>query len=115
MSPVTSAPRRRSLWRLFLAPLLLLIAAVAWSGFWFFAASEVGVKADAWRAQEAKAGRIYDCGKRTVAGFPFRFEVRCEDATVALGSQTAGQAANALPITARLREILVVAQVYDCL
>jgi len=48
-----------------------------------------------------------------VAGFPFRFEVRCEDATVALVSQTAGQAANALPVTARLREILVVAQVYD--
>ena len=113
MSRMTSAPRRRSLWRLLAAPLLLLIAAVAWSGFWFFAASEVGVKADAWRAQEAKAGRIYDCGKRTVAGFPFRFEVRCEDATVALVAQTAGQAANAVPVTVRLREILVVAQVYD--
>jgi len=56
MARMTSAPRRRSLWRLFAAPLLLLIAAVAWSGFWFFAASEVGVKADAWRAQEAKSG-----------------------------------------------------------
>jgi hypothetical protein len=110
---MTSAPRRRSLWRLFAAPLLLLIAAVAWSGFWFFAASEVGVKADAWRAQEAKSGRIYDCGKRTVAGFPFRLEVRCDDASVSLVSQTAGQAANAVPITARLREILVVAQIYD--
>ena len=113
MSPMTSAPRRRSLWRLFAAPLLLLIAAVAWSGFWLFAASEVGVKADAWRAQEAKSGRIYDCGKRSVAGFPFRFEVRCDDASVALVSQMAGQAANAVPVTARLREILVVAQVYD--
>jgi len=113
MSPMTSAPRRRSLWRLFAAPLLLLIAAVAWSGFWFFAASEVGVKADAWRAQEAKSGRIYDCGKRTVAGFPFRLEVRCDDASVALVSQTAGQVVNAVPITARLREILVVAQIYD--
>src|SRR3954466_15126725 len=110
MSPTTSAPRRRSLWRLFAAPLLLLIAAVAWSGFWFFAASEVGVKADAWRAQEAKSGRIYDCGKRTVAGFPFRLEVRCDDATVALVSQTAGAAA---PFTARLGEILVVAQIYQ--
>ena len=113
MSRMTSAPRRRSLWRLFAAPLLLLIAAVAWSGFWFFAASEVGVKADSWRAQEAKSGRIYDCGKRTVAGFPFRFEVRCDDASVALVSQMAGQAATAAPVTVRLREILVVAQVYD--
>jgi hypothetical protein len=114
MSPMKPAPRRRALWRLFLAPILLVIAAVAWSGFWFFAASEVGVKADAWRAQEAKSGRVYDCGKRTIAGFPFRFEVRCEDASVALVSQTAGQAAaNPPPITAKLREILVVAQVYD--
>jgi hypothetical protein len=105
--------RQRALWRLFIAPVLLLIAAVAWSVFWFFAASEVGVKADAWRAQEAKSGRIYDCGKRTVAGFPFRLEVRCDDASVALVSQTAGQATTSVPVTAKLREVLVVAQVYD--
>ena len=55
MSNMTLAPRRRPLWRLFIMPVLLLIAAVAWSGFWFFAASEVEVKADAWRAQEAKS------------------------------------------------------------
>ena len=71
-------------------PALLVVAAIAWSGFWFYAASEVGVRADAWRAQEAKAGRVYDCGKRSVAGYPFRLEVRCDDASVALVSQTAG-------------------------
>ena len=71
------APRRRPLWRLFIVPALLVIAAVAWSAFWFYAASEVGVRADAWRAQEAKSGRIYDCAKRSIAGFPFRFEVQC--------------------------------------
>jgi hypothetical protein len=113
MSHITPAPRQRALWRLFIAPVLLVIAAIAWSGFWFFAASEVDVKADAWRAQEAKSGRVYDCGKRTVAGFPFRLEVRCDDASVALVSQTAGQATNPTPITAKLGEILVVAQVYD--
>src|SRR5450755_933114 len=110
MARMTSAPRRRSLWRLFAAPLLLLIAAVAWSGFWFYAASEVGVRADAWRAQEAKSGRVYDCGKRSIAGYPFRLEVRCDDASVALVSQTAGAQA---PFTARLGEILVVAQIYQ--
>jgi hypothetical protein len=103
------APRRRPLWRLFIAPVLVLIAAVAWSGFWFFAASQVGVQADAWRAQEAKSGRNYDCGKRTVAGFPFRLEIRCEDASVALVSQTASNT----PFTAKLGEILVVSQIYD--
>jgi hypothetical protein len=109
MPEMTPAPRRRPLWRLFIMPALLVIAAVAWSGFWFFAASEVEVKADAWRAQEAKSGRVYDCAKRSIAGFPFRFEVRCDGASVALRSQTATQAS----FTAKLGEILVVAQVYD--
>src|SRR5262245_39765514 len=107
MSDMTPAPRRRPLWRLLFMPVLVLIAAVVWSAFWFYSASEVGVRADAWRAQEAKAGRVYDCGNRSVAGYPFRLEVRCEDASVALVSQTANAQA---PVTARLGEILVVAQ-----
>ena len=91
MSDMTLAPRRRPLWRLFIMPVLLLIAAVAWSAFWFYAASQVDAKADAWRAQEAKSGRVYDCARRSVAGFPFRLEVRCDGASVSLVSQTAGQ------------------------
>src|SRR6202045_2898513 len=110
MSELTLAPRRRPLWRLFFMPVLLVIAAVAWSVFWFYAASEVDAKADAWRAQEAKSGRVYDCARRTVAGFPFRLEVRCDGASVSLVSQTAGAQP---PLTAKLGEILVVAQVYD--
>jgi hypothetical protein len=113
MTDMTLAPRRRPRWGLFLMPILLLIAAVAWSVFWFFAASQAEVKADAWRAQEAKSGRVYDCARRAVAGFPFRLEVRCDGASVALISQTAGQAAAQTSVTARLGEILVVAQVYD--
>ena len=113
MSDISLAPRRRPLWRLFIMPILLLIAAAAWSAFWFFAASQVDARADAWRAQEAKSGRIYDCAKRSVAGFPFRLEVRCDGASVTLLSQTAAQAAAQAPITAQLGEILVVAQVYD--
>jgi hypothetical protein len=110
MSDMTLAPRRRPLWRLFIMPVLVLIAAVAWSGFWFYAASEVDVKADAWRAQEAKSGRVYDCARRSVAGFPFRLEVRCDGASVLLQSQAA---APTQPVTAKLGQILVVAQVYD--
>jgi hypothetical protein len=110
MSDMTLAPRRRPLWRLFIMPVLLLIAAAGWSAFWFYAASEVDVKADAWRAQEAKSGRVYDCAKRSVAGFPFRLEVRCDGASVLLQSQAA---APTQPVTAKLGQILVVAQVYD--
>src|SRR5216683_2640852 len=113
MPDMTLAPRRRPLWRLFIMPVLLLVAAAAWSAFWFFAASQVEVRADAWRAQEAKSGRVYDCAKRSVAGFPFRLEVRCDGASVSLVSQTAGQAATQTPMTAQLGEILIVAQVYD--
>ena len=110
MSDMNPAPRRRPLWRLFIMPALLVVAAAAWSAFWFYAASEVGVRADAWAAQEAKAGRVYACGKRSVAGYPFRLEVTCDDASVALVSQTAGAQA---PFTARLSEIMVIAQIYQ--
>ena len=113
MPDITPAPRQRPLWRLFIMPALLLVAALAWSGFWLFAASQVEVKADAWRAQEAKSGRAYDCGKRSVAGYPFRLEIRCSDASVALRSQTAEQAATQTAFTAKLGEILVVAQIWD--
>jgi hypothetical protein len=113
MSDMTLAPRRRPLWRLFFMPVLLLIAAAAWSAFWFYSASKVDETADAWRAREAKSGRIYDCGSRSVAGYPFRLEVRCDGASVSLVSQTAGQAATQTPITAKLGEILVVSQIYD--
>jgi len=110
MPEMTPAPRRRPLWRLFIMPALLLVAAVVWSAFWFYAASQVGIRADAWAAQEAKAGRVYACGQRSVAGYPFRLEVSCDDASVTLVSQTAGAQA---PFTARLEEIMVIAQIYQ--
>lgn len=112
MTDTALAPRRYKRWRIFIAPVLLLTAALAWSAFWFYAASQVNVQADAWRAREAKAGRIYDCAKRSVAGFPFRLEITCDGASVALVSQTAGRPA-AKPLTAKLGRILVVSQIYD--
>jgi hypothetical protein len=110
MTLPSDTPRRRPLWPLFLIPALLLIAAAAWSAFWFYAVSQAEVKADAWRAQEARSGRSYDCAKQSVGGFPFRLEVRCDDARVTLTSQTAG---TAQPVTINLGEILAVAQIYD--
>jgi hypothetical protein len=113
MSDMTITPRRRPLWRLFFLPVVLLVAAMAWSAFWFFAASQVDGAADAWRAQEARSGRVYDCARRSVAGFPFRLEVRCSGVSVSLRSQTAQQLATQTYVTAKLDEILVVAQAYD--
>ena len=110
MTMAMTTPKRRSRWGLYIAPVLLLIAAIGWTAFWFFAASQVDVQADAWRAHEANSGRIYDCAKRSVEGFPFRLEISCDSPSVTLASQTA-QAANRF--TAKLDQILVVAQVYD--
>jgi len=101
-------PRRR-LWPVFVMPGLVVLAALAWSGFWFYAASHVDEKFDGWRSREAKSGRVYDCGNRSVAGFPFRMEVSCQNPVVTLTSQTAEQT----QLTARLKDILVIAQVYD--
>jgi hypothetical protein len=104
-------PRRRSRWPLFAIPILLLIAAAAWSAFWFYAVSQAEVKADAWRAQEAKSGRSYDCARQSIAGYPFRLEVRCDGVRVTLTSQTASAAP--APVTIDLGEILAVAQIYN--
>jgi len=113
MADMTATTHRRSRWQLFLMPALLLVAAAAWSVFWLFAASQAEVKADAWRAQEARAGRTFDCAKRSIAGFPFRLEVHCEGASVLLNAQGAAREGAQQAVTARLGEILVVAQVYD--
>lgn len=113
MTDTAVVPRRRRLWPVFVMPGLVVLLAVGWSAFWFYAASQVDRTVDAWRAREAASGRIYNCAKRTVGGYPFRLEVHCLDASVALVSQTAGQAAaQTPPVTARLGDILVVAQIY---
>jgi hypothetical protein len=112
MSDYALPLRRRRLWPVFIMPALLVVLAIAWTGFWFFAASKVDENVDAWRAREAAAGRIYACADRSVAGFPFRLEVRCSGVSVALLSQTAAQPTSQ-PLSAKLGEILVVAQIYD--
>lgn len=109
----TTPPASRRRWPLFALPALIVILAVGWSGFWFYASLKVDTTVDAWRAREAAAGRIFDCGKRSVAGFPFRFEIRCSAPKVALVAQTAGQAASHEVLNVKLSEILVIAQAWD--
>lgn len=105
-------PPRRSRWPLYAIPIVVLVLAAAWSGFWFYASSKIDDALEGWRAREAKAGRVYDCASRSVGGFPFRLEVHCGGASVSLVSQTADQVASRTPITAQLSDILVIAQVY---
>ena len=109
----TILTKRRPRWQLFAMPVLLLCAAAAWSAFWLYAASQVDEKFDGWKMREAKSGRTYECANRSVAGFPFRMEVRCDDPVVTLVSQTPEQIASGVKLKAQLKSILVLAQIYD--
>jgi hypothetical protein len=109
MQDVSNPPRRRSRWPLFVMPGLLVVLALGWTAFWFYASSQVGAQFERWRAREAQSGRVYDCGKLSVGGYPFRFEVRCKDATVDMISQTANRKFG----KGQLSEILAVAQIYN--
>jgi hypothetical protein len=95
----------RSRW--VVAPLLVVLALAAlWTGFWFYASSTAQATLSQWREQEARLGRTYTCGSQSAAGYPFRLEVRCDDASVEMRAFQP-----ALLVAAG--SFLVVAQVYD--
>ena len=97
---------RRTRW-LIAAPLILvLVLAAAWSLFWVYASGKAEARINDWQAQQAKAGRVFTCGKQAVGGFPFRIEVRCTNAGAELKDTQP-------PLAIGLKEILVVAQVWD--
>jgi hypothetical protein len=99
------APRRRS-WLIATPLILVLVLAAGWSGFWYYAAGEAEARIGAWQAQEAQSGRTFSCGTRSVGGYPFRIEVRCTDVNVELKDAQP-------PIALKLKNILVVSQVWD--
>ena len=85
-----SLPRRRSRFWLYAPFILLAVAAAAWSVFWFTVQGRVVEAVDKALAREAQQGRNWSCGDRSVAGFPFRIELRC--ASLALTSSRWGEA-----------------------
>jgi len=72
-------PRRLGLYLPFL---LLLAAAVAWSGYWLWARSQVVARLDAASADLARAGYQLGWSKRMVGGYPFRLDVTLSDARI---------------------------------
>jgi len=98
-------PRRRP-WLIATPLILVLVLGAVWTAVWFFAASEGEKRMNAWREQQASAGRKFDCATQAVGGYPFRIEVRCTGATVELQDTRP-------PIAIKLKEILAVAQVWD--
>ncbi|HEY4918633.1 MAG TPA: DUF2125 domain-containing protein [Xanthobacteraceae bacterium] len=68
-------PRRR--WRLLLPLALVVVLALVWTAFWFYAAARAQTELAAWNQREAAAGRVLSCATQEFGGFPFRFELRC--------------------------------------
>jgi hypothetical protein len=85
---------------------LVLVLATAWSAFWYYASREAEARINDWQAQQARAGRAFSCGSQTVGGFPFRIEVRCVDVAIELKDTQP-------PVALKLKQILVVSQVWD--
>lgn len=85
---------------------LVVVLAVLWSALWFYAANVATAAIAEWRAQEARLGRTHSCGEQTIGGFPFRIEVRCTDAGLALRNAEP-------PLVIKAKDILVVAQLYQ--
>jgi hypothetical protein len=97
---------RRRRWPLLVPIFLLAILAVLWTGAWFTIAARAPGEIDAWRAREASAGRVYGCGNQSIAGFPFRIEVRCADPSAQLSDL-------APPLALKAADALVTWQVYE--
>jgi hypothetical protein len=103
-APATPAPRGR-FW--LYAPYALVLAVVlGWAGFWFMVKGRVAAGIDQWVAKEADAGRDWVCQRRSIAGFPFRIEVKCETLTLARRNDPSAPAL-------ALGPVLAVAQVYE--
>ncbi|RAI38444.1 DUF2125 domain-containing protein, partial [Rhodoplanes roseus] len=98
--------RKRRPWLVALPLAVVVVAALAWTAFWFQAASVTRTVMVGWQENEASLGRTYKCAEQDVGGFPFRFEVRCTDPVADLRSVSP-------PTTLSAKNAVVVAQVWQ--
>src|SRR4051794_8312857 len=84
----TGSVRRSRFW-LYTPFVLLLLVAVAWSIAWFVIRNRTAEALDGWIAAEARNGRQWTCGDRTIAGYPFRLEIICESLDLKRGAVSA--------------------------
>ncbi len=68
---------------------LLLLLAIAWSIAWVVIRNRTAEALDGWIAAEARAGREWTCGDRSIVGYPFRIEVVCNTLDLKRGAVTA--------------------------
>ena len=107
MARIPSIQSRRRTGRRYAIMVFAALALIGgWTGFWFYAAGRAQQTIDGWRAREAQSGRIYSCGTQALGGFPFRFEVDCQQVTVDLRGETP-------PLEVKAGRVLAAAQIYD--
>lgn len=80
--PDLAPPRKRGRWRLYLPFVLLVLFAIGWTVFWFYARSQASERLDL--AAEQLRGAGYEVGwkERTLGGYPFRLNVTLTDARI---------------------------------
>jgi len=105
-NPTSLQSRRRTGLRYTILLFIVLVLVAGWTGFWKFASDKAQEAIEGWRAREAKAGRIYNCGSQTVGGYPFRIEVNCERASALFRN-------NHPPVELKASSLVVLAQVYQ--
>ena len=106
MSEASIQSRRRTR-RRYVAMLVFVVALIAgWSLFWQYASGRAAALIADWKAREAAAGRVYACGDQSIAGFPFRIEVKCTPVSAEFRNFVP-------PLDIKLPRILVAAQIYQ--
>jgi hypothetical protein len=98
-------PRRRP-WLIALPLAIVVVLALLWTVFWFYAAHRADLEIAQWRAREAQSGRIVACSRQDIGGYPFRLEVHCADPSALLRSWQP-------PVALAAKQSLVTVQVYD--
>lgn len=81
---------------------VVVILAVAWSGFWFWGRGRLADEMDHRLAELSSRGISVVCPSRTIGGFPFRMEVGCTDPGFEITARGIGGSVSALRVVAQI-------------
>jgi len=70
--------------KILLPTILVLLLAVGWSAFWWYAARQAETRLAAFLDEAAADGRTVTCDENRFSGYPFRLEWRCGAAAIAV-------------------------------
>jgi len=73
-----SSPKKPSRIGLYIVPGFIGVLSIVVSIWWIAATRMADAGFDRWLAMEASLGRQWNCSSRSMAGFPFRIELRCD-------------------------------------